>query len=114
MTETQTKDKEQPPHFSGEATESSDSSHSASEDDTEMAELMHENSASDSSPDVDGSLEPDDSGYVASVTTPTNTRDRLRQYDAPTNNIAVLVLACWTMRLPVVYADFRQSVDVQL
>lgn len=117
-TETQTKVKEQ--HLptvseeADEADESSDSSDSAGEeDDSEMAELMQENSASDSSSDedVDGPLDPDSSNRAATAETPKkNTRDRLRQYDSPANNIAVLVLACWTMRLPIIYADFRKSV----
>ena len=115
FTETQTRVNEKP-READEVDESSDSSNSASEDDPEMAKLMHENSASDSSSDedVDDPLDPDDSSRVASYKTPKNTRDRLRQYDAPANNIAVLVVACWTMRLPIIYADFRRSVRVQL
>ena len=33
-------------------------------------------------------------------------RELHRGYDAPAGNIAVLVLACWTIRMPVMYMDF--------
>jgi RNA polymerase I-specific transcription initiation factor RRN7 len=39
---------------------------------------------------------------------PNNVHSRVRRnkYEVPASNIAVLVLACWTMRIPVIYMDF--------
>lgn len=83
--------------------ESSSELSDATDGDPEMAELLHENSASGSSDedDVDTSTKP----------TPTQQlrkRGSLDRYDSPASNIAVLVLACWTMRIPVMYDDFRK------
>ena len=86
-------------------------SESSSEDDEnedpEMAALLRENSASGSSDDDD----------IANPTLklseiPTRQMRKkglLNRYDSPTSNIAVLVLTCWMMRIPVTCADFRKS-----
>jgi RNA polymerase I-specific transcription initiation factor RRN7 len=86
---------------------SSDSSGDDEEnEDAEMAELLRENSASDSS-DEDGVIEP---GKKLSETTRRVRKKSLNQYDSPASNVAVLMLACWTMRIPVMCADFRKLV----
>jgi RNA polymerase I-specific transcription initiation factor RRN7 len=89
------------------------SSESSSEDeedeeDPEMAQLLRENSASGSSDD-DGVVDP------ALKRSENSTRRAwkkglLSRYDSPASNVAVLMLACWTMRIPVICADFRKSV----
>jgi RNA polymerase I-specific transcription initiation factor RRN7 len=84
----------------------SSESPSEDEDDPEMAELLRENSASGSSDDDDNVLDPalkPSTGRIGK-TGPSN------RYDLPVSNIAILLLACWTMRIPVICADFRKSV----
>lgn len=91
-----------------ELVESSESSSSDDGDneDPEMAELLRENSAPDSSSDE--GLADMTSKAPAPVTQKTRTRGSLERYDSPASNIAVLIVACWTMRIPVVCADFRK------
>ncbi|KIJ70044.1 hypothetical protein HYDPIDRAFT_79247 [Hydnomerulius pinastri MD-312] len=89
-----------------------DSSSSSDEEglDPEIAVLLQENSEISSSSD-EGS--PNDEG---------NPRSRNKRHtqaknpfvsrsDRPENTIAVLLLACWTIRLPVVYQDFINVID---
>lgn len=87
---------------------SASSSEGESDDDPEMAELLRENSAS-------GSSDEDESERSPSKLPPTATRKIGKKgvadrYDSPASNIAVLMLACWTMRIPVMCVDFRKSV----
>lgn len=84
----------------------SSSSSSGSEDtdhDSELDELMRENSLTPSSSDQE------DEGRAtlrrASVAT-ARKRPTFNKHDTPTNTIVVLVVACWTLRLPVMYIDF--------
>ncbi|KAI0318706.1 hypothetical protein OF83DRAFT_1056361 [Amylostereum chailletii] len=35
----------------------------------------------------------------------------LGRHDGPASNIAILVVACWTMRLPVIYMDFVRLIE---
>ena len=41
-------------------------------------------------------------------------RKTFGQYDGPASTLSVLVVACWTLRLPVMYVDFIRSVDTLL
>ena len=36
---------------------------------------------------------------------PTKKKRQKNRYELPVSNLAVLVLACWTMRLPIIYMD---------
>ena len=66
-----------------------------------MALLMEENSESSSSDD-----EVEDNDHPAPPKKGVSKNKRYRRYDAPASNIAVLMVACWTFRLPVLYMDF--------
>jgi len=85
-------------------------SESSSEDDEnedpEMAALLRENSASGSSDDdiANPTLK-----LSEIPTRQMRKKGLLNRYDSPTSNIAVLVLTCWMMRIPVTCADFRKS-----
>ncbi|CAL1700735.1 unnamed protein product [Somion occarium] len=95
---------------------SSRSSSSPSEDedeekDPELAELLREASEAPSSPSED-----EDDELYASQRPPEDWdayKKRKRRhrksnngYDSPAGNLAVLVVACWTLRLPITYMDF--------
>ena len=75
--------------------------------DPELEKLLRENSEAPSSSDDGGEgaprPQPDAAGQKGKG------REAQREYDAPAGNIAVLVLACWTIRLPVMYMDFVRS-----
>ena len=85
-------------------------SESSSEDDEnedpEMAALLRENSASGSSDDdiANPTLK-----LSEIPTRQMRKKGLLNRYDSPASNIAVLVLTCWMMRIPVTCADFRKS-----
>jgi RNA polymerase I-specific transcription initiation factor RRN7 len=77
------------------------SSSSSEEEDPELVELLRENSEFSSS-DEDKDHNP---RHI--------TKQGLQQsyrfidtYDRPVNCIVVLIVACWAMRLPVMYKDF--------
>ncbi|KAH9938173.1 uncharacterized protein B0H18DRAFT_1080937 [Fomitopsis serialis] len=82
------------------ANSESSSSTSDEEDDPEMVELMRQaEEASSSSDEEEGTRSPYEK------------EDFGRKYDLPVNNLAVLVVACWTLRLPVTYMDFVRLVE---
>lgn len=83
--------------------DSSSESSDNSEDDSEMQELLRENSVSESSDEDVASAAPKLTGTRKSTR-----RTSLDRYDSPASNIAVLMLACWTLRVPVMYDDFRK------
>ncbi|PCH41046.1 hypothetical protein WOLCODRAFT_118149 [Wolfiporia cocos MD-104 SS10] len=71
------------------------------EDDPEMAKLMRENSETPLSSE-------DETTKVHLY----SRRKQLRKmYDTPASNIAVLMVACWTLRLPVMYMDFIRLIE---
>ena len=88
-----------------EGEESTSSSSSEEEDDLDMDELLRENSeAPSSSEDENG----DESRPRAARDRRRKDKTTFRPYDSPAANIAVLMLACWTLRLPVMYMDFKR------
>ena len=74
------------------------------EEDTLLADLLKEASESESSEDEKSQATP---RKTKSARKPRNT------YELPAGNIAVLMMACWTMRLPVMYKDFIRYVDFE-
>ena len=91
----------------GNSSKSSSSSSSDDEEDMEMDRLLRENSIGPSSDEED---EDDDSTRPRSEAQ-SQTRKAKHAYwpyDSPAANIAVLMLACWTLRLPVMYMDFKR------
>ena len=75
--------------------------------DSELDELMRENSVTPSSSEHDDDESSKKRRKSVSVT---GKRPMFNNYDSPESTIAVLVVACWTLRLPVMYADFVRYV----
>ena len=91
---------------------SSSSSDDEEDEDPQMAELMRQAEESPSS-----SEDEDEQGDDAHKKVPAHRKKRSkfgRKYDMPVNNLVVLVLACWTLRLPVTYMDFIRHVDLRI
>lgn len=87
-----------------ESSSSSSSSEDGEEEDPEMAKLLRENSEASSSDDA-GTQE------TPNVEPPAKRRKRQRTqihsgYDSPAGNLAVLMVACWSLRVPMMYKDF--------
>ncbi|TDL29574.1 hypothetical protein BD410DRAFT_710126 [Rickenella mellea] len=74
-------------------------------DDPEMGALLMENSETEGSDD-DGTAESPLKKPIFD-----NPATKRRKGDSPAGNVAVLVLACWTLRLPVVYTDFIRLIE---
>ncbi|KAI3612209.1 ribosomal protein [Moniliophthora roreri] len=74
------------------------------EEDSEMAELLRQNSESED----DGDEEEDDGSTLKQAPKIT----RRRAYEGPANNLAVLMIACWTMRVPMLYRDFARYAEL--
>lgn len=77
-----------------------DLSSSESEDETgdeDVTKLLHENSESDSEDEL-ADPQTQQRAAVKKV-------QKRRGDDAPVGTLAVLVFACWTLRIPVIYKD---------
>ncbi|TCD69659.1 hypothetical protein EIP91_006676 [Steccherinum ochraceum] len=103
-----------------ESSSSSSSSSSDSEDDEEMETLRREAEASPSSSsedEDDGKAKGGDEGAAVlgalgvQKTAPPRKRKSYDAYDAPVSTIAVLMLGCWTLRIPVMYMDFVRVIE---
>lgn len=82
---------------------SSSSSESESEEDAELSRMMHE--PSDLSSSSDQSSKESKPQFAASK------KKRLHDlYGSPAGNISVLIVSCWTFRLPITYMDFVRFV----
>lgn len=81
---------------------SSGSSSGSEPDDEELEELMRENSETPSDDDAEPTSTPKPR---PSARTPRKRRT-FGRYDTPASTISCLVVACWTLRLPVMYVDF--------
>ena len=73
------------------------------EEDSELEALMRENSEISSSSDDEGGDVP----HAGPSMRYRKDKGRLA-YESPMSTIAVLVVACWTMRIPVLYSDFTR------
>ncbi|CCM01610.1 uncharacterized protein FIBRA_03670 [Fibroporia radiculosa] len=76
------------------------------DDDLEMEVLMQENSDTSSSDEDDAPRPPRADAYAVA-----KRKHPSRVYDAPASNVAVLMVACWTLRLPVTYMDFIRLIE---
>ncbi|KAI0771603.1 hypothetical protein BD413DRAFT_625029 [Trametes elegans] len=85
----------------------SDSESSDPESDAELDELMRANSETPSSDEdeLEGTPRPKPVARAAKK------RRTFGQYDVPAATVSCLVLACWTLRLPVMYMDFVRLVE---
>lgn len=79
--------------------------------DDELERLMRENSELESSDNEEGD---GNSGPARakpkSQRSQSGSRQMQQLYESPANTIAILVLACWTIRIPVAYHDFSRWV----
>ncbi|KAG5342538.1 hypothetical protein C0989_000666 [Termitomyces sp. Mn162] len=97
---------------SGEEIESEDESHSDEEDeqeeksrDEELEALLRANSdLEDSSDDEDGEKPPKPAGRMP------GRRRGYQVYESPESTIAVLIVGCWTLRIPILCRDFTRHV----
>lgn len=84
---------------------SQSSSSSSEEEDPELVELLRENSELSSSDDDK------EKGHAPQKQAVQSNYRFVDAYDRPVNSIVVLVVACWTMRLPVMYKDFIDIIE---
>ncbi|KAI0375615.1 hypothetical protein BV20DRAFT_933153 [Pilatotrama ljubarskyi] len=99
--------------LAGENADESSSSSSSSESDSdgsdthsELDELMRENSETPSSEEDELESTP-----RPQATARVSERRNFGHYDAPATTISCLVLACWTLRIPVMYTDFVSVIE---
>lgn len=77
----------------------------SSDDETDnVDDLLAENSASESSSNGESD---DDIKFVPPVS---KSRKGLHKYERSVNTLAVIVLACWTLRVPILYRDLTRWV----
>ncbi|KAJ3856373.1 hypothetical protein EV368DRAFT_32543 [Lentinula lateritia] len=89
----------------------SPSSSSSEEDDSEIAKLMRENSESDD--DDDSELNDADSkGQMRGAAGEKRRKRGHSAHEGPVNNLAVLVVACWTLRIPMMYSDIIRHITL--
>ncbi|KAF8165266.1 hypothetical protein B0H34DRAFT_648113 [Crassisporium funariophilum] len=75
----------------------------ADDADPELEALMQENSEIATSSEEDGEDVPPISSKKSGKAN--------KGYDSPVSTIAVLVVACWTLRIPVMYRDFSRIIE---
>ncbi|PPQ98550.1 hypothetical protein CVT24_004041 [Panaeolus cyanescens] len=80
------------------------------DDDDELDELMRENSEISSTSDDDQEEKGGVDGETATNTKSGKRRGRL-MYESPACTIAVLMVACWTLRLPIMYRDLTRLIE---
>lgn len=86
---------------------SSGSDQEGQEEDEELEKLMRENSDLESS-SSSGDNDDERKGIAGLKENPRKRRNHdLHRYESPSNNIAILMLACWTLRVPVLYRDIN-------
>ncbi|EKM59233.1 uncharacterized protein PHACADRAFT_87096 [Phanerochaete carnosa HHB-10118-sp] len=79
-------------------------------DDMDLEDLLRENSVAPSSASEDD--DEDGSGpRVQQDQGQRKDKTAFRPFDSPAANIAILMLACWTLRLPVTYMDFKRLIE---
>ncbi|KAL0070682.1 hypothetical protein AAF712_001903 [Marasmius tenuissimus] len=74
-------------------------------EDPELAEILRQNSESESDSD-----EGDDE-EVNKPETMSRRRKNHSVYEGPANNLAVLMIACWTLRIPLLYRDLSRYIE---
>ncbi|THH32943.1 hypothetical protein EUX98_g1296 [Antrodiella citrinella] len=101
----------------------SGSSSSDTEVDDEMVKLLREasetptsSSSSSSGEEDDDREDKDDKEKTSTASSPPPPPRRTRQkvyhaYEAPVSTISVLMLGCWTLRIPVTYMDFVRAIE---
>ncbi|KAF8195802.1 hypothetical protein K438DRAFT_1586954 [Mycena galopus ATCC 62051] len=80
------------------------------ETDPELEELLAENSASESS-SSDGEDEINSGKTKLIPPSKRKSQSRKARFEQPANTIAVIVLACWTLRIPILYRDLTRLIE---
>lgn len=80
------------------------------EDDSELEVLMRENSDYSSSSENESSQNGESDGSTKKKGQLKRRSRNRSSYETPVNTIAVLVVVCWMMRVPVMYRDFTKCV----
>lgn len=88
-----------------EDSKSTSSSSEEEEEDPELERLLRENSVAPSSSEDEDDGAPSHTPITGKQR---KQRSTFRPFDSPASNIAILMLACWTLRLPVTYMDFKR------
>jgi RNA polymerase I-specific transcription initiation factor RRN7 len=97
----------------GNGSSSSDNESREEEEDQELAALLRENSESSSSSDSEDGEGEITKGNVRKHKPPGKRKKKQSgTQEVLASTVAVLMLACWTMRIPVIYMDFVRSADV--
>lgn len=79
-------------------------------EDSDVLELLRENSETESSDDEERDFNQGRSEGFSQGSRPQSRS----QYCSPMNNIGILVLACWILRIPIMYGDFLRSVMLSI
>ncbi|KAI0750704.1 hypothetical protein C8Q80DRAFT_1153541 [Daedaleopsis nitida] len=87
---------------------SSSESESDDLDETELEKLMRENS---DSPSEDEEGEHDGARKDLTAEPVKKKKRTFGEFEVPASTVSVLVLACWTLRLPVMYMDFIRLIE---
>ncbi|KAJ4478198.1 hypothetical protein J3R30DRAFT_3289949 [Lentinula aciculospora] len=88
---------------------SSSSSSTEQDEDSEMDELMRE--ISESEEDDNDELDEDSQSQMRGKVGGKSKRGH-NAYEGPANNLAVLIVACWTLRIPVMYSDIIRHIEL--
>ncbi|KAJ3555541.1 hypothetical protein NP233_g12182 [Leucocoprinus birnbaumii] len=83
---------------------------SESEDDSEMEELLRQNSEISSSSDEDDPEDPARTPKRANLNAHGRTKTT-RISEGPTSTLAVMMIALWQLRIPVMYTDFARIIE---
>ncbi|KAI9001035.1 hypothetical protein BD414DRAFT_473429 [Trametes punicea] len=103
---TDDEDQDENENRSSSPSSSSESDSDGPDRDSELEELMRENSETPSSDSDEPQSTP-----RPKLSARASKKHNFGRYDAPANTVACLVLACWTMRLPVMYMDFVRLIE---
>ncbi|KAF8663433.1 hypothetical protein AX16_001003 [Volvariella volvacea WC 439] len=77
---------------------------SGSEGDPELDALLRENSEIDSSSSEEGE--------VTNAPNPKTKRYRTSWFESPTCTLAILVVSCWILRIPILYCDLVKEIEI--
>ncbi|KAL0566276.1 hypothetical protein V5O48_015737, partial [Marasmius crinis-equi] len=72
-----------------------------------LADLLRQNSESESDNDEEDVDKTANGGHEAMQ----GRKKHHAVYEGPANNLAVLMIACWTMRIPLLYRDFTRFIE---
>ncbi|KAJ7047279.1 hypothetical protein C8F04DRAFT_1058314 [Mycena alexandri] len=101
-------DPKQPPSSDDDA---EDEETEEAENDPDLDELLAENSASDSSSSDEDDVDGNDKKKKPKSMPKSKKRLGLHNYERPASTLAVIVMACWTLRIPILYRDLTRLIE---